>query len=1243
MKPGKKSILSLVGRKSPYQFFFLILLIIPLIAAVPYGITQLKFGLDNPEEVAPFLSVLPTTRPSGAASWTTEVAYPNVAFVDPVDMREIPNANRFVVAGKMGQLWTFDKDTAASTRYLMLDIQDSVMISGDGGLLGVVLHPNFNQPSMPNNQYLYIWYRFRPLPGVYDNAAFIRLSRYTVDLATMTTHDSTEYVMIQQYDRHEWHNGGGMFFGPDGFLYISVGDEGGSWDFYGNGQEINEGLFAGVLRIDVDQDSTRSHPIRRHTQNAIDENTGLPAIHPNNLDSDPTNDYPGSFSRGYYIPNDNPWQSPDSSTLEEFYAIGLRSPHRMTMDTVTGLIYTGDIGQGSREEVSVIRKKDNMQWPYREGFLIGSEPMPSPLIGTDRPPALHYDRGEGTAIIGGFVYRGSKWPELYGKYLFGDHGTRKIWYMDYDSITNTGTATYLTTVPRAGGIGTKSGISAFATDSEGEIYILKLKASNTDGGQVFRLKPATLTPEPPTLLSSTGIFSDMNPLTPANYMIPYELNEPFWSDDALKSRWMIIPHNNATGTDQISYSQNGDWDFPIGSVLVKHFEMQVDETNPSITRKLETRLMVKGTDNRFYGITYRWRDDQTDAELLLVARVDTVEIATASNGTREIHWLYPSRQQCMFCHNEGSIGPLGPKARQLNKDILYPSTGRTANQLYTLAHLGMLDIVPDTTDIGLAAISTMVNHQDNTATLQKRALSYLDANCGYCHRPDNPVRAVFDAQWSTELLQNGMIYNAGYNDLGVHDARMIIPGDLEGSVLYQRAKAVHSYAAMPPLAKNLEDTVGVQVLADWIMSLSPAHPGSDQILSGQRIDFDMPDMTTLGNGSITLSGTATSGLPIQYQVTGPATLSGSTLTPTGIGLVTVTASQAGNGSFAAAPERKRNIWVLPTGGGQGTGLYGKYYNNINFSGTYLSRNDSNIDFSWGSGSPDPSIEYNTFSILWEGGLEVPESGDYTFYVTADDGVRLKINGNTIIDEWNDQTVSTFSGTITLTGNQQIPLELSYYENGVYASVKLEWLTPSGVREVVPSFLMYPAMPPVAFPVEWLGFEAYQVQHQVQLQWKTTNEQKVSHYLIERSSDGEVYKEIGMMGARGQDGASQVYTHRDALPLPGETMYRIRQVDLDGNYSFSVVKTVFFEPNPIAIFPNPVRRGRPITLKFQYLEKQSDISIEIYDFNGRKVKTLLINPQEKDEVFLPTSNFTRGQYVLKLNDGIRSISYRVTVY
>ena len=199
----------------------------------------------------------------------------------------------------------------------------------------------------------------------------------------------------------------------------------------------------------------------------------------------------------------------------------------------------------------------------------------------------------------------------------------------------------------------------------------------------------------PALLSEVGAFVDLETLEPVEGLMPYALTVPFWSDGAIKTRWIAIPNDGTHDTpeEQVVFSPEDQWIFPEGTVTVKHFEMDLDENDPSQRRRLETRFIVKGPNDAFYHLTYIWNQDGTDAVLLEGSLTETLAIRTNS-GVRFQSWLYPSRDNCLTCHRNVSGSFLGPSTRQLNGDLLYPSTGQVANQLVTWNDLGMFTEPP---------------------------------------------------------------------------------------------------------------------------------------------------------------------------------------------------------------------------------------------------------------------------------------------------------------------------------------------------------------------------------------------------------------------------------------------------------------------------------------------------------------------------------------------------------------------
>ena len=762
-------------------------------------------GLQQAEPMGPYLNGMFTAdapTPGGdSVTYTIENAFPNLTFIDPVKLLELPSGE-MTVFGKSGHGWVFPNDPGATSKTLFLDVTAQTQVNQDGGLLGAVLHPEFGQTGSPNAGYFYVWYRYHPPGNPQGEKAFMRLSRFTMNASHTWADPASEFVLIQQYDRQNWHNGGDMFFGPDGFLYIAVGDEGGANDQYNRTQSISDWFFGGVFRIDVDmQGGSVSHPIRRQPSNGANPPAG----------------WPNSFSQGYYVPNDNPWQDPNGGVLEEFWALGTRSPHRMTYDAVTGDIWIGDVGQGSREEISRVFAGANLQWPYKEGDINGPKPKPNPLIGYDQTPVLSYNRAFGQCVIGGYVIRGNTYPELDGKYIFSDHETQEIWTLELGPLGTAQNLQFLLDVPTEGS-GAKDGISSFAMGLDSTLYILDLYGTNLDGGKVHKLvRVQHGVPEPPDQLSQLGVFTDLTTLQTAPGIIPYTVNSPLWSDRALKRRWIALPNDGVfdSPAERVGFDADDHWTFPPGTVLIKHFELPLDENDPSQVARLETRFLIYTAPGQAYGLTYRWNAQGTDAFLIDGAEVGDWTVTRADGSSYQQTWTFPSRQQCMSCHTSTAGHVLGLKTHQLNGDLFYPGTGITANQLESWDHL-------DIFDQPLPAVDQLRKARplnDLTASAEDRVMAYLDANCSSCHRP-NGVQGAFDARYSTPLDQKGLVNEPTIGMNSPMGQLVVTPGDTLGSELWVRDSRPNGVTgSMPPLGKAQVHDAYMDVLTEWIMTL----------------------------------------------------------------------------------------------------------------------------------------------------------------------------------------------------------------------------------------------------------------------------------------------------------------------------------------------------------------------------------------------------------------------------------------
>jgi uncharacterized repeat protein (TIGR03806 family) len=321
----------------------------------------------------------------------------------------------------------------------------------------------------------------------------------------------------------------------------------------------------------------------------------------------------------------------------------------------------------------------------------------------------------------------------------------------------------------------------------------------------------------PRLLSQTGAFTDTAHLVPAPGLVPYDLIVPFWSDGAVKSRYIAVPKGA-----HIGFSPTGEWTFPAGVVFVKTFELPTDAAHPDIRRRLETRLLVRDSAGGVYGVVYKWRPDNSDADLLPGASLtEPIPIVGKDGSAHEQTWYYPSRENCLTCHNARAGGVLGLKTRQLNRPLTYPS-GITDNELRTLNHLQLLE--PAVSDQELATLPTLAAMNDTSRSIEDRARSYLDANCAHCHRPGGTV-AYFDARYSTPLARQELIDGPILINEGIDRPHVISPHDIWRSIAYMRADT-NSDIRMPPIARETIDGEGMQVLHDWIDSM----PGKDVLV-----------------------------------------------------------------------------------------------------------------------------------------------------------------------------------------------------------------------------------------------------------------------------------------------------------------------------------------------------------------------------------------------------------------------------
>jgi glucose/arabinose dehydrogenase/mono/diheme cytochrome c family protein len=793
--------------------FVLALLVSGVTAAIAQPLTRTTLSALN----------LPAEAPS--FGYTTERTLNNLGFNQPIAIVSAPGeTNRLFVVEKPGRIMVVNGLDGTPTASVFLDIQSTVIDNGEEGLLALAFHPDY-----ASNGYFYVWYTLNTTTAA-GTGRHDRLARFTVSENPNVADPNSEVPLISQYDQASNHNGGDIHFGPDGYLYLSLGDEGGGGDNYQNSQRITKDFFSGLIRIDVDQ-------------------------RPGSLTANP---HAAVHAGTYRIPPDNPFVGattfngaavdPDD-VRTEFWAIGLRNPFRWSFDSMTGDLWVADVGQDQYEEIDLITKGGNYGWNYREGLhpYTGTPPVGATFV----DPIHEYNHGAGNSTTGGFVYRGSQISQLYGAYLFADYGSGRIWALRMDENDNVDVEQLTTDNGIVGfGVNPSNGDILLADIAQGSVR--RLVYNSTPSGTPF---PATLT--------DTGAFDSLATLDPAPGFVAYEPNVTFWSDHAIKTRWFGLQGD----TETFGYSASDNWTHPAGAVWMKHFELEMTRGDPSSKRRIETRFLVK-TASGGYGITYRWNAAQTEATLVAEEGLDEDFVINDGGNMITQTWHYPSRGECLTCHASQAGFARSFNTAQLNRDFDFP--GGIANQLTALEQAGYLSgTLPDP-----SALPALAAADDTSASLEVRVRSYLEANCAQCHRSGGAALGNWDARFSTPTSLAGIIDGALVNNGGDPLNRVIAAGDETHSRMLQRI-AGNGATRMPPLATNVRDSAAEQLLSDWIQALAGTQPRGKLVALSARAQVGtgdqilIPGFVVTGPDPQTIMVRAIGPTLADFGVTGP--------------------------------------------------------------------------------------------------------------------------------------------------------------------------------------------------------------------------------------------------------------------------------------------------------------------------------------------------------------------------------------
>jgi len=716
-------------------------------------------GDGNDDELPPvevtMLSCEAPERPPSEAGYITETPFPDLARIRSLTMitQHSAHPGKWFVLEQRGTIVMFD-ETDPATLTTWLDFSPEVKdlaAETNGRNLGLAFHPDY--PAVPE---VFVYYT-----GIETGLFASVLKRVTLDDINNPVAPLIETVFTLPQET-QFHKGGDVQFGPDGYLYLALGDGGQALR-----SQDTTNLYGAMLRLDVD-------------------GTGA----------------------GYNIPGDNPFAANAACTnglytgadCAEIYAWGLRNPYRWDFDA-NDRLWLGDVGNNDIEEIDIIERGKNYGWRCYEGSSEFHPEECTPETELELP-VYDYSHSNGdNSVTGGYVYTGET-EELQGSYVFADYVSGRMWSLSEDGVGN-----WLEELL----IDTPYYIADLAVGLDGELYI-----ADRGNGQIRKLVKGdgegvnTI----PTYLAGTSCVDLDDPTVVSPDMVPYEVNTPLWSDGAVKTRYLNIP-----AATTIDVDENDDWQFPIGSVLMKNFELN--------GRLVETRLFMRHPDGDWGGYTWEWNNAQTRATRVIGGKTKDID------GTE---WLYPSEAQCMACHN-GSVGfALSPETAQLNRNVLVGTD--IVDQLDLLNTAGMFtNPLPDS-----ATLPKLADYLDGSDALEDRARAYLHTNCSHCHRPGGGAPTDIDLRHTTSLpATNTCNVAPSSSDMGITNPLLIAPGEPARSVLLNRMDRRDS-GGMPPLGTSEVDDAAVDLIDAWITSMDGCGPvviGDQTVVEGDTLTVNL--------------------------------------------------------------------------------------------------------------------------------------------------------------------------------------------------------------------------------------------------------------------------------------------------------------------------------------------------------------------------------------------------------------------
>jgi putative heme-binding domain-containing protein len=788
-----------------------ILLGVAQFAGAEDGSKQKPFGLAKR---TPLTTSKVRGRPEPPLPFRAEVAFPKVNFKNPTVLTNAPGTDRFFVAEQAGKVYSIPNDRSVAKADLFVDVAELVeqlngTLSDADKVQGTTTYGLTFHPDFAKNRLCYVCYvvdfvdgKRRPHP---NGTRVVQLK--------VTGEDPPRAIVDSQTEIITWlsggHNGGCLKFGLDGMLYVSTGDGGNAFppDGRNSGQDVSN-LLSGVLRIDVD-----------HPENGL----------------------------AYRIPEDNPFTDLKAAR-GEIWAYGMRNPWKISFDRKTGDLWVGDVGWELWELVYRVKPGDNYGWSLVEGpqpVHAERQRGPTPIV----PPVALVPHTDGASITGGFVYRGKKFPELDGTYIFGDWETRRIWGVKPGEPSQKIGQPHELVDPTVRIVG-------FSEDNAGELFLLDYDTGSIQ--ELFRNEPEKNPHVFPRTLGESGLFDSVSDHEIALGVVPFSINAEMWSDHATAERFLAVPGEGSirfrpTATKVEGSMFSRAMDYPKDSVLMKTLSLDLIAGDPQTRKRIETQLLhYDGREWR--GYSYEWNAAGTDATLVegqgKNRQFEVIDKA-APGGKREQTWRFSSRTECIRCHNPWAEHSLAFNVPQINRE--HDFDGRVDNQIRTLRHVGILkdDFGADPTGLLTelskpappADLARLANPHDETASLADRGRAYLHANCAHCHRFNGGGAARIYVGFDMPLSKMEAVdTRPTQGTFGIYNAKIIAPGEPFRSVLYLRVSKSGS-GHMPHLGAKTIDRKGTALVHDWIQQIPVKYELAEKIDALVKADEDAAQRT----------------------------------------------------------------------------------------------------------------------------------------------------------------------------------------------------------------------------------------------------------------------------------------------------------------------------------------------------------------------------------------------------------------